>query len=149
MNGADLTITSYRIQNPAPDAFDLEIDSTQSANSKNHANLDAFNASLYLPGSETSFVSFDVPAIKSSDATKVHIQQRVSLANPDEFVKYCIATFGNKTYSYSLKGKGGLKLGGLPKTNVNYDQEVHLAGRRFPVFQIVIALLILNRLERS
>ena len=40
-------------------------------------------------------------------------------------------TFKEKTYSYSLQGKGGLKLGGLPKTTVKYDQVVHLAGMRF------------------
>jgi hypothetical protein len=106
------------------------IDSTQSSNSKNHANLDAFNASLYLPDSDTSFVTFETPAIKSGDATKIHIEQRVPLENPEEFVKYCISTFSNKTYSYSLQGKGGLKLGGLPKTTVKYDQIVHLAGMR-------------------
>jgi len=104
------------------------IDSTLSSDSKNHANLYAFNASLYLPDSDTSFVSFEIPAIKSGEATKVHIDQRVALENHEEFVKYCIATFGTKTYSYSLKGKGGLKLGGLPKTTVEYDQEVNLEG---------------------
>lgn len=104
------------------------IDSTQSSDSKNHADLYAFNASLYLPDSDTAFVSFETPALKSSSATKVHIDQRVPLENPEEFVKYCLATFGSKTYSYSLQGKGGLKLGGLPKTTVKYNQVVHLAG---------------------
>jgi hypothetical protein len=106
------------------------IDSTQSSKSKNHANLGAFNASLYLPDSDTSFISFETPAFKSSDATKVHIEQRVPVQHPEEFIKYCVATFKENTYSYSLQGKGGLKLGGLPKTTVKYDQVVHVAGKR-------------------
>lgn len=128
VNRAQLTIDSYRIQNPAPDAFDLEIDFTQSSNSKKHPKLDAFNASLYLPGSHTSFASFEVPAVESGEATKVHIQQRVSLDSPEEFTRYCITTFDSENYSYSVRGKGGLKLGGLPRTTVNYDQDVQLAG---------------------
>ena len=104
------------------------IESTFTSNSKSHANLDAFNTSFYLPDSDTSFVSFETPALKTSEATQVHIDQRVPLDNPEEFVKYCIATFKEKAYSYSLQGKGGLKLGGLPKTTIKYNQVVDLTG---------------------
>lgn len=69
--------------------------------------------------------------MESHDVTEIHIQQRASLDNPDEFAKYCITTFDSKDYSYSVRGKGGLKLGGLPTTTVNYDEEVHLAGMQW------------------
>jgi hypothetical protein len=104
---------------------------------------------LYLPDSDTSFVTFETPAIKSGDATKIHIEQRVPLENPEEFTKYCIATFGNKTYSYSLQGKGGLKLGGLPKTTVKYDQVVHLAGMRVHTSRPELIVLTICRIKRS
>lgn len=104
------------------------IDYVETTNSDKHATQYGFNTSLYLPGSETSAVTFEAPTAQTSKTTKLNIQQKVSLDHPDEFAQFCLSTFGNKTSTFSLRGKGGLKLGGLPKTTVKYNQQVSIMG---------------------
>lgn len=96
------------------------------------ANLDAFNSSLYLPDSEIPFISVTVPGSVSGASTELLINQQVTLEHPEEMTKYSIITFSNETFSYYLKGKGHLKLGGLPKISVKYDKKVEQTGEAAP-----------------
>ena len=113
------------------------------------ANLDAFNSSMCLPGSDIPFVSVTVPASTSGATTELLINQRVVLENPEELDRYNVITFINETYSYYLKGKGHLKLGPLPKISVNFDKKVEQKGKAGPSPQIAPRpiVLIMNRLE--
>jgi hypothetical protein len=115
------------------------------------ANLDAWNASLYLPDSDIPFVTVEVPRSTSGAQTELIINQRVVLENPDEITKYSIITFKNETYKYYLKGKGHLRLGPLPKISVKYDKTVEQQGEAAPSPQIAHRpiVLIMNRLKRS
>lgn len=115
------------------------------------ANLDAFNSSLYLPGSDIPFVSVTVPGSTSGASTELIINQRVVLEHPEEITKYSIITFSNETYSYYLEGKGHLKLGPLPKISVKYDKKVTQTGKAAPSPYIAHqpSVLITNRFERS
>ncbi|GAB7331485.1 hypothetical protein MBLNU13_g02887t4 [Cladosporium sp. NU13] len=128
VNDAKVTINSLRLSNPAPDGFELAINTTFSSNPMYKADLDAFNSSLYLPGSDIPFVSVTVPASTSGASTELIINQRVVLEHPEEITRYSIITFSNETYSYYLKGKGHLKLGPLPKISVKYDKTVEQKG---------------------
>jgi Protein of unknown function (DUF3712) len=115
--------------NPAPNALDLELDSLFISKSKYHPNLDAFNATLSLKGRDEPFVSFEIPAIKARNGTEAQVKQRVQITNMDEFTRYTETVLGSKEYTVELKGKGKLKLGSLPKTTVDYDQEVTQKGK--------------------
>jgi hypothetical protein len=132
VNDAKVTINSLHLSNPTPDGFQLAINTTFASNPMYKANLNAFNASLYLPGSDVSFVEVEVPASVSGAKTDLIIDQRVHLDHPEEITKYSIVTFANESYSYDLKGKGHLRLGGLPKISVKYDKTVTQQGRASP-----------------
>lgn len=108
----------------------MQIDYVQSAQSSRHADTYGFNASIYLEDSNTPAISFDAPAGKTSKSQQVSTSpQRIPIDNPDEFLKFCIGTVGSKSITYSIKGKGNVRLGGLPETKITYDQEVEIAGR--------------------
>jgi len=151
VNDAAVTMNSLHLSNPSPDGFDLAINTTFSSNPMYKANLDAFNSSLYLPGSDIPFVSVTVPGSTSGASTELIINQRVVLEHPEEITRYSIITFSNETYSYYLKGKGHLKLGPLPKISVKYDKTVEQKGEAAPSPQIAPRpiMLIMNRLKWS
>lgn len=108
----------------------MQIDYVQSAQSSHHADTYGFNASIYLEDSDTPAISFDAPAGKTSKSQQVSTSpQRIPINNPDEFLKFCIGTVRSKSITYSIKGRGNVRLGGLPKTKITYDQEVEIAGR--------------------
>ena len=131
VNHSNLEVVSEKVLNPAPDAIDLELNSLFLTKSKYHPQLDAFNASLSLEGRDEPFVSFEVPAIKATNGTEAHIKQRVQITNMEEFTRYTMTALGSDEYTVVLKGKGGLKQGGLPKTTVTYNQHATLKGKSF------------------
>jgi hypothetical protein len=134
VNDSKLHVTSESILNPAPDAFDLDLTSELETSSKYHPQLSAFEASLYLQDSDVPFASFNTPAMKANNGTVSHVQQRVEIQNQTEFTRYAMLTLASESYTVFLRGNGGLQQGDLPKTNVDYNQEIELKGasrRRF------------------
>lgn len=128
VNDSTLRVVSESILNPSPEAFDLDLVSELQTSSKYHPTLDAFEASLYLEGSDVPFASFNTPSIKAENGAENHVKQRVQIQNMTEFTKYTMVTLGSDQYKVYLKGNGGLKLGGLPQTSVDYDQEIEVQG---------------------
>lgn len=126
---SELRATKESILNPAPDAFDLELTSELVAHSKYHPTLYAFEASLYLEGSDVPFASFTTPEMKATNGAVSNVQQRVQIQNQTEFTRYAGVTMASETYTVYLRGNGGLKQGGLPKTSVDYNQKIELNGR--------------------
>lgn len=129
VNDSTLHVTSESILNPAPDAFDLDLTSELETSSKYHPQLDAFEASLYLQDSDIPFATFNTPAMKANNGTVSHVKQRVEIQNQTEFTRYAMLTLGSESYTVYLRGNGGLKLGGLPQTSVDYNQEIELTGK--------------------
>ena len=128
VNEATLDVVSESITNPAPDSFDLDLVTQMVTTSKYHPDLEAFEGSLYLEGSDVPFVSFTTPAIKAENGAEGHVQQRVQIQNMTEFTHYTMVALGSKTYTVYLRGNGGLRLGSLPKTTVDYNQKIEIAG---------------------
>lgn len=128
VNKSKLHVTAESILSPAPDAFDLDLTSELETHSKFHPQLDAFEASLYLKESNVPFASFTTPAMKGNNGTVSHVQQRVQIQNQTEFTRYAMLTLASETYTVYLRGNGGLQQGSLPKTNVDYNQEIELKG---------------------
>ncbi|KAK5061546.1 hypothetical protein LTR84_008090 [Exophiala bonariae] len=129
VNKGVLNITSMSLSDPAPDSFTLELDSVLSTTSKYHPELAAFNGSLHLKDSDPAFAYLDIPKVKAENGTVSHVDQRVQIADMTEYTKYTMTVLGTEEYSIYLKGRGGLQQGGLPKTNVNYNQKITLKGK--------------------
>ncbi|CZT18489.1 uncharacterized protein RCC_04334 [Ramularia collo-cygni] len=125
---SELVPTREAFLNPAPDSFDLELDTILLSDSKFHPTLDPFNGSLYLDGSESPFAYINVPEIKAKNGTVAHVAQRVQVADQMQFQNYCITALSSETYTLRLKGKGSLKQGSLQSVSVNYDQPVESKG---------------------
>ena len=128
-----LEVTNLTLFNPAPDSFDLGLTTVFHTDSKYHPRLDAFNASLQLPDSDVPFAYLDIPAMDAGDGVESQVSQRVQIADLTEYTKYVATTLGTEEYSIVLKGKGGLKQGGLPNTNVNYNKEIKMKGASTPL----------------
>jgi Protein of unknown function (DUF3712) len=115
--------------NPTPDSFDLNLVSVLGSKSSFHPQLDAFNASVYLPGSSAPIMSIEIPAVKARDGAVTTIKgQHITIADLEGFTKYTAAVLGMETVTLLLQGRTGLKEGSLPKTTVNYNKTVTMTG---------------------
>ncbi|PNS15937.1 hypothetical protein CAC42_4338 [Sphaceloma murrayae] len=128
INNARLVPSAQILRNPAPGAADLTLDSFLLTDSSLHPDLDSFDASFYLEGRQEPFITATIPAIKAENGTVARIQQRIQITNLAEFTRYTGTLLSAQNFVVYLKGRGGLKQGALPKTNVNYDQRITLSG---------------------
>lgn len=134
INHATLDITDEAILNPSPDSVDVNLTSRFITSSSYHPNLDPFNASLYLQGSDHPFLNLHIPEIKGAkNGTVVQVDQtNVAIENEDAFAEYCQKTLASKEYTVYLTGQGGLKQGSLPYTTVNYNNSISMKGSAPP-----------------
>jgi hypothetical protein len=115
--------------NPTPNSFDLSLVSVLGSKSSFHPQLDAFNASVYLPDSSAPIMSIEIPAVKAQNGAVTTIRgQHITIADVEGFTKYTAAVLGMETVTILLQGKTGLKEGSLPKTTVNYNKTVTMTG---------------------
>lgn len=129
VNDSTINITSMALLNPSPDSFDLNLVSVLGTKSAVHPELDAFNASVYLPGSASPIMSIEIPAVKSRDGAVTTITgQHITIADIEGFTKYTAAVLAMETVTLILHGRTGLKEGSLPKTTVNYNKTVTMTG---------------------
>jgi hypothetical protein len=139
VDASTINITSMALRNPTPDSFDLDLVSVLGSKSAFHPQLDAFNASIYLPGSSTPIMSIEIPAVKAHDGAVTTITgQHVAITDIEGFTKYTSAVLAMETVTFQLLGRTGLKQGSFPKTVVNYNKTVTMAGMFSPsngVFQ--------------
>ena len=128
INKSGLNSTAMSIMNPKPDSFDLGLTSVLVTHSQYHPQLDAFNGSLFLEGSDTPFISFPVPATPGDNGAVSHVNMTVPIMHPDEWAEYTRVTLVNETVNLRLRGRGGLQEGSLPHTDVNYNTKVVVNG---------------------
>ncbi|EEH42923.2 uncharacterized protein PADG_07743 [Paracoccidioides brasiliensis Pb18] len=128
VNKSTLTINSMEITNPAPEAFNIKVDQTIGSKSKYHPILDAFNATVSIAKSNKPFFVLAVPSVKAVDGAKSMIDQRVQLADVQQFVDYSIAVMKSEFLDLEIDGRTGLKEGALPKTTVDYNKVITMKG---------------------
>ncbi|EHY60036.1 hypothetical protein HRR83_006394 [Exophiala dermatitidis] len=128
INKAKLEPQSMALLNPAPDSFDLQLDNMFISHSGMSAHLDKFTGDLRLPDSDKAFCRINVPSITAANGSIAHIEQRVQIADHDQFNEYAKTVLLSDEYSIYLKGKGGFKYGSLPKTNVKYNKKITMKG---------------------
>lgn len=128
MADSKLVPTQESFLNPAPDSFDLELDTVLLSDSKFHPKLSPFNGSLYLDGGDVPFASISVPGLTAKNGTVAHVAQRITIPDQVQFQNFCITALSSETYTLRLRGKGNLKQGSLQTVSVNYDQPVESKG---------------------
>ena len=129
VNSSTINITSMALLNPTPDSFDLNLVSVLGSKSSFHPQLDAFNASVFLPGSSAPIMSIEIPAVKAQDGAVTTVKgQHINIADLEGFTKYTAAVLGMETVTLLLQGKIGLKEGSLPKTTVDYNKTITMTG---------------------
>ena len=123
-----LVLISQKITNPTADALNLALTSVLLSDSSNHPQLDAFDGSFYLAGSDTPFATVLVPGFQAINGSVAQITQHLQISNMSSLIGYTQSTLQNRSLTVYLRGKGGLKQGSLPKINVNYNQRIDLVG---------------------
>lgn len=117
------------ITKPTPKTSDVSLTEIFLSNSSHTATLEAFTASLYLLGRNTPFINLNIPKIQGKNGTEVTIAQQINITDQSEYTRYVETVLGSEQYTMVLKGSGGLKLGSLPSTTVNYDKNITMAGK--------------------
>ncbi|KAK8203931.1 hypothetical protein IWZ00DRAFT_446412 [Phyllosticta capitalensis] len=133
LDKAKLNITSEELTDPRPDSFHIALNSTVHSSSPFKPILKSFNASLYIGnGSDSNakpFAYVTIPQMKVNPGDNVmYLEQDVSIANMDAFVAYSKQVLGSEEFQMAIKGRPGLKLGGLPTYTLNFKQVVTQKG---------------------
>lgn len=129
INKGTIAILSESITDPTPDAVTIDLRSVLLTHSKYHPQLDSFDGSFYLEGSDTPFIEdLHIPPVKARNGTETEVKQRLQITNLDAFTEYTKKSLISEELTLRLKGKGGLKQGSLPKTTVHYNQKVNIKG---------------------
>lgn len=127
-----LLVQSMSIRNPTPDSVDLAFEQMFLSNSSYHPTLFPFNASFYLVDNKDNppFASIETPELVASNGTVSQVpSQRVNITHPEEFTRYVLVALQQETFTIALRGTGDLQVGALPKTSVNYNNNITMKGR--------------------
>lgn len=150
INDSTIELTKMEILQPRAQSVDLVFNQTFHTDSSRKAKLDAFKADLYINDEENSFASIEVPAVEGKNGATSYLEQTVNITDLSEFTKYVATVLSSEEYSLRLKGKGGLKLGSLPSTTVNYDKDIKLKGfNRLEGFGLTKFYLLNETLENG
>lgn len=126
--------------NPRPDALHVKVTQVIGSKSKYHPTLDPFDAKVYLEGQQESFMTLHTPQVKADDGVKAIIDQDVKIENAEGFAAFSKAIMLSKEVKLNIIGTTKLKLGGLQKTDVDYDKTTTLKGEPFSVYTYSLSL---------
>ncbi|EGD90701.1 hypothetical protein H112_02168 [Trichophyton rubrum D6] len=128
VSASTLTIADMQTTNPRPDALHVKVTQVIGSKSKYHPTLDPFDAKVYLEGQQESFMTLHTPQVKADDGVKAIIDQDVKIENAEGFAAFSKAIMLSKEVKLNIIGTTKLKLGGLQKTDVDYDKTTTLKG---------------------
>ncbi|KAF2435655.1 hypothetical protein EJ08DRAFT_283996 [Tothia fuscella] len=149
INGAELFLESQVVTNPTPQSVQVQMVTISKSKSPFHPWLDGFRAALYLEDSGTGdkikpFGYIDVPRTKADATARIVVQQKLDIVDQEQFVEYNKRVTLSETYRVGIRGRPGLKEGGFPKTNVNFNKIITSKGlnglKGFEVRNITISL---------
>lgn len=119
------------LTDPTPTSVHLRQEEVLYSDSSRHPHLDAFNASLFLEDTMPNIEPFTyvrVPAVHSTGAVPILIDERVQVADLEQFTRYTKLVLGSEEYRLAIRGQTGLHLRRLPGTTVDYNEVVTLKG---------------------
>ena len=127
VNSSTLDIQSLIITNPTNQSFHLHQTNIVKSTSKYHPQLDQFNASLSLEGSDP-YADISIPPVHATGTATSTIDQDVQITNLDRFTEYSIALLNSEQVNLTVHGRTGLHEMRFPTTTVNYDKVVAMNG---------------------
>ncbi|KAI9371986.1 hypothetical protein BJX61DRAFT_534323 [Aspergillus egyptiacus] len=127
IDDSTLTIESMEISDPSPSGFHLTQRQVIGSDSAFHPTIYSFDAEVSLAGGAT-FATVTVPQLRADDGVVVDIDQWLELSDAGAFSDFSKAVMMNEEFQLKVRGKPDLKLGGLPRINVNYDKTVTMKG---------------------
>ena len=136
-----LEVKSMDIESPTPKSIELAFTQVLHSNSSYHPTLYPFNASFYLVDKRDNppFASIRTPEFEARNGAESQVPlQRVNITHPDEFTRYVLTALDRENFTIALRGTGDLKLGSLPKTSVDYDQNITMKGEKLPLQLITL-----------
>ncbi|EEQ32924.1 hypothetical protein McanMca71_003657 [Microsporum canis] len=128
VSDSTLSIADMQTTSPAPDSLHVKVTQVIGSKSKYHPTLDPFEAKVYLAGEQQHFMILHTPQVKADDGVKVLIDEDVHIDNQDAFSGFSKAVMLSEELELLVVGKTKLKLGGLQKTDVDYNKTVTLKG---------------------
>ncbi|KAF1812396.1 hypothetical protein P152DRAFT_466711 [Eremomyces bilateralis CBS 781.70] len=145
VNKAEVVLVSEVVTDPTPDSVQLKLVSRVLSDSKYHPKIDAFEAALYLEDTLPDIIPFvyvTIPEmISKSDVTAV-VEQRVTIANQEQFARYNKLALASEKFNIGLQGRPKIHVGKLPVTTVDFNKIVEskglngLAGFKIESFEI-------------
>lgn len=129
VNNSVIIAESEGVTNAKPNSFFYNNSAVLEVFTSNQPQLYSWNGSYYLENSSVPFLSVTIPGIRAANGAQIQIAQEVQIYNMEEFIQNNNMLFKSRNFSIYLRGSGGLRLGGLPYINVNYDKKIDLAGR--------------------
>ncbi|KAF5248469.1 hypothetical protein FANTH_5870 [Fusarium anthophilum] len=131
INEAKLEIQSVRILNAESDAYLMEIDSSITTDGKIHANVDPFEADMYLEDwpAHAAFATVKMPETNSNKHQVVNVSQQVTITDMEEFTRFNVWFHNNETVRVTVYGKTKVKPSGLTrKYGVTFKKTLELKG---------------------
>jgi len=131
INDAQLVMTSQVVSNPTPSAVHLNMQTISKSKSMFHPMLDEFKAALFLESTEPDIKPFGyitIPRLKATAEATVSVDQQMEIVDQDQFAAYNLLVLKSDTYRVAVRGRTGLKEGGFPKTQVNFNKVITSKG---------------------
>lgn len=119
------------LSDPSPTSVHLRQEEILHSRSSRHPRLDAFNASLFLESTLPDIKPFayvNVPAVKATGAVPVDIDQRLQIADMEQFTRFTMLVLGSEEYRLGIRGRTGFHLPRVRKLMVDYNEVVTLKG---------------------
>ncbi|KAF2397606.1 hypothetical protein EJ06DRAFT_481937 [Trichodelitschia bisporula] len=130
INDAELELESQVVMDPTPDSVQLAMTTISKSKSSFEPWLDSFEAALFLEGPEPiqPFGYITIPRVKATHRSIIFVNQTLEIKNLRQFEEYNKVVMNSETYRVGIRGRMGLKQGGFPKTNVNFNKIVTSKG---------------------
>lgn len=145
---ANLPIQAVRIMQPTPDSVVLSLTASLKIPKPFKVRLEPFTLVLFRPETKPNiipYVNFDFAETWVKGNTTIEIvNQKVTIANRDEFKEFLKTAVESKTFKLAARGETTAHLGAL-KAKVTLDKEVEMEGlQKLDGFRINSASLLLS-----
>lgn len=148
VENADLPIHAVTIMQPTPDSVVLSLRASLKIPKPFKVRLEPFTLTLFRPETKPNiipYVNFDFPETWVQGNTTIEIiNQKVAIANRDEFTEFLRAAVEGQIFKLAARGETTAHMGAL-KAKVTLDKEVEMGGlRKLDGFKINSATLLLS-----
>lgn len=123
------------ISDPAPQSFTLHQSQIINTKSSFHPWIYGFEARVSLAEGPKSFISIQVPKVKSDNGAVVEISQRVNISDTSSFQEFAKTLLMQDKIHLNIHGETELKEGVLPKVSVSYNKTVEMKGMGLILYQ--------------